>query len=417
MPERKDFATTGTESYQLEVEETKKDKIILTIEEEKPGGIILDKKKAKSAYTGNFIIDWYRRINGYFLDHSSIKPQAKAQFFHLLSVMVNAGVPVVTALQSLINQSHKSPRLQGILEDLADGIESGSSLSEALDAYNDVFTEQEIGMVQSGEASGQLNKVLENLAVDLEKAYKIRGKVKSAMTYPIIVFMLLIGVVTVMMIYVVPKLTQLFSSMEEGLPLITRVVVGISEFMVTNKTMMAVGSLGVILFLMLFKKTDVGKFTFDKFKISIPIFGNLFKQSYLSRFSRSLGNLLDSKISIVKTMEISANSIGNEVYRRRLLLSMEDIKQGIPLAESLTSSDLFPSMLVNMLEVGEKTAQMDEISVKLADFYENEVDTTVAGISKIIEPLVLVIIGGTVATVVAAIMLPIMKLSDIAGAM
>ena len=168
---------------------------------------------------------------------------------------------------------------------------------------------------------------------------------------------------------------------------------------------------------MIARKTELGRIIIDNFKIKIPIFGNLFKQSYLARLARSLSNLLDSKLSIVRTMEITANSMGNEVYRKRLLIATEDIKQGIPLAESLASSDLFPPMLTNMIEVGEQTAQLDAISAKVAAFYENEVDTTVEGISKIIEPVILILIGGTVAVVVASIMLPIMKLSESAGAL
>jgi len=171
----------------------------------------------------------------------------------------------------------------------------------------------------------------------------------------------------------------------------------------------------LVIAFMAFKKTSIGKFLLDKFKISIPIFGTLFRKSYLSRFARSFSNLLDSNISVVKAIEITGNSVGNEVYKRRLLISMEDVKQGIPIAESLTESDLFPPMLVNMMEVGEKTAQLPEITAKVADFYEQEVDTAVAGISKIIEPVILVVIGLTVGAVVASIMLPIMKLTDIAG--
>lgn len=145
------------------------------------------------------------------------------------------------------------------------------------------------------------------------------------------------------------------------------------------------------------------------------MFGPLFKKAFLSRFARSLSNLLDSNVTILKTIEIVANSIGNEVYKKRLLLSLEDIKQGIPLAENLADSDLFPPMLVNMIEVGEQTAQLDTMTAKIADFYESEVDTSVEGLSKILEPIILIVVGLSVGLVVAAIMLPIMKLADVAG--
>ncbi len=415
---KKDFATTGTESFKLSSQEEKKDKIVLTIEDEKISeGILLDKANLKRHKGENFFIDILASINDYLIRHTGVKTKDKATFFHLLAVMIEAGIPMVKALRSLVSQMNKTPKLRLVIEQIANDVESGEGLSEAFLNNPDVFNEQEVGMVQSGEASGQLSGVLENLAKDTEKAYSIKSKVKSAMLYPIIVFMMLIGVIVVMMVFIIPQLKELFTANKAELPLITKIVVGISDFMIEKKVSFIVGTLGVILFFLIFRKTDLGRYLIDKFKITVPLFGSLFKKAYLSRFSRSLSNLLDSNISIVKAIEITGNSIGNDVYKRRLLLSMEDVKQGIPLSESLIESDLFPPMLVNMIEVGEKTAQLDKISAKVAAFYEEEVDVAVSGLSKIIEPVILVIIGGTVGAVVAAIMLPIMKLSDLTGLM
>lgn len=414
--EKKDFATTGTESFKLPGQGEKKDKIVLTIEDEKTSeGVFLDKINLKKHKGENVFIDILAKINDYLIRHANVKLKDKATFFHLLSVMIDAGIPLVKSLKSLVSQMNSTPKLQMVIEQIAGDVESGESFSESLLNNPDVFNEQEVGMIQSGEASGQLSGVLENLADDTEKAYSIKAKVKSAMMYPTIVFLLLIAVVVIMMVVIVPQLKSLFESNQTELPLITRIVVAISDFMVEKKITFVVSVLGVILFFLIFRKTDIGRYLIDKFKISVPIFGPLFKKAYLSRFSRSLSNLLDSNISIVKAIEITGNSIGNDVYKRRLLLSMEDVKQGIPLSESLTESDLFPPILVNMIEVGEQTAQLDKISAKVAKFYEEEVDTAVAGISKIIEPVILGVIGITVGAVVAAIMLPIMKLSEMAG--
>ncbi len=414
MAEKENFATVGTESFKLSgVEQSKK--VVINIQEEKSEGVILDDKAAKKLkITGNPLLDWYNHINEKLVEHSKIKIQSKANFFHLLAVMINAGIPMVRALRSLEAQE-ASPHLKGIIEKMAESIEGGESLSEAMMEFPDVFTEQEIGMTESGEASGQISRVLNNLADDTEKAYMIKSKIKSAMMYPMIVFLLLIGVVTAMMVFVIPKLTELFATSGNELPLITKIVVAISNFMINEKWLLITIILAIGFLFSIFRKTDFGRYAIDKFKISMPIFGPLFKKAYLSRFARSLSNLLDSNISIIKAMEITANSIGNEVYRKRLLLAMEDIKQGIPLAESLAESVLFPPMLINMIDVGEKTAQIDEIAGKVSQFYENELDNTIAGISKIIEPVVLVIIGVSVGTIVAAIMLPIMKLADFAA--
>lgn len=415
MAEQKDFATMGTETFKIDGQS--KNAVVLNIQEEKTT-VVLDKSGLNEAKTsGNLLLDWYNKVNIYFLSHSSVKVKEKATFLHLLSVMINSGIPMVMSLKSLVQQMDKSPRLQMVVRDLAEKIEAGDSLSASMAEYDNVFSEPEIGMVESGEASGQLSRVLENLAEDAEKAYSIKSKVKSAMIYPMVIFCLLILVVSGLMIFVIPKLTELFASAKGDLPTVTKVVVGLSNFMVNNGILLLLGVVVIFVFFSIFKKTDTGKYAIDKFKLIVPGFGILFKEAYLARFARSISNLLDSNVSIVKTLEITANSIGNEVYRKRLLLAVEDIKQGIPLAENLTDTDLFPPMLVNMIDVGEKTAQLSEITAKVAIFYEDEVDTAVAGISKIIEPVILVVIGLTVGTVVAAIMLPIMKLSSMSSSL
>lgn len=419
MPEikKENFANAGTESFNLnqELSDAKKETVTLTIQDDDEG-VVLDKGQSGVKTTGT-IGGFYQKINSYLVSKSGVKIKEKADLFHLLAVMINAGIPMVKALRSLVSQLEKNPRMQMIVESLAESIEKGGSLSVSMKAYPDIFNEAEMGMIESGEASGQLSGVLGNLAIDTEKAHMMRSKVKGAMMYPIVIFFLLIAVVAAMMIYVIPKLKDLFDSLGGDLPMITKVVIAMSDFVMGNGLYIVIAVVALVIFGTFFKKTSEGKFMFDKLKLKLPIFGPLLQKSYLSRFARSLSNLLDSSVTIVRTLEITANSIGNEVYKRRLLLAVEDIKQGIPLAENLTESDLFPPMLVNMIDVGEKTAQLDEITAKVAKFYEDEVDTAVASISKIIEPIILVVIGVTVGVVVAAIMLPIMKLANLSGAL
>ena len=410
--DNKDFASQGTESYGLD-DGIKKERVILNIEREKISTLSLKKLK-KNRFSGS-LLNVFEKINLYMIEHSSVKVKEKATFFHLLSVMINAGIPMIRALRSLVSQMADNPKMAMIMEKIAEDVESGTSLSESFLIHDDVFNEQEIGMVQSGEASGQLTNVLENLASDAEKAHDIKSKIKNAMLYPIVIVLLLIAVVAAMMIFVIPMLKTLFESGGQELPLVTKIVVGISDAMFDYKYLIVAGTLGLIMFGIMFGKTDTGKYTYDRIKISIPIFGPLFKKAYLSRFARAMSNLLDSNISVIKALEITAHSIGNEVYTRRLLLSVEDIRQGIPMAESLTESPLFPPMMVSMIEVGEQTAQIPEITGKIAEFYEREVDNSVAGISKIIEPVILIVIGGTVAVVVAAIMIPIVRISNVTG--
>jgi len=392
-----------------------KDHIVLNIEasdEVVPKKI----KKLKVEPSGNFLIDLYHRVNNYLISLSGVKPKDKATFFHLLSVMINSGIPMLKSLKSLGLQLSNKSVLNSVINTMVEDIQSGKSLSEAMSVFLNVFTDAEIGMVRSGEASGQLDRVLENLAADAEKAYSIKNKVKAAMMYPIVILFLLVAVVVAMMVWVIPKLTELFAATGSELPTLTKVVIAISDFLTNNGKSLILALIAFVIILYIFKRTDSGKYFFDNLKLKIPIFGNLFKKAYLSRFARSLSNLLDSNVTIIKSLEITANSIGNEVYKKRLLMSLEDMQQGIPLAENLAASPLFPPMLINMIDVGEQTAQLDQITGKIASFYEDEVDTAVSGISKIIEPVILIIIGATVATVVAAIMLPIMQLSNLSDA-
>lgn len=419
----KTFATSGTEMFNLgkdaakaASQSTPSGRIILNIQEDRNRGILLEKKKMIN-WEKLFGTGFVGSINNFLITHSNISDEMKANFYHLLSVMVNAGIPMLNSIKALSQQSDTSPRLKIVLEELLHSVEGGKSLSESMLPYADVFSEKEIGMIRAGEASGQLAMTLDNLASDTSKSAEIKKKIKSAMMYPIVVVVLLFGVITALMIFVVPKLTGLFAGMGAKLPLLTRIVVGISDFMVNNTIMLVVGILGVIIGFLIFRKTDVGKYSLDLFKVKVPIFGPLFRKAYLSRFSRSLSNLLSSGLSIVTTLEIVANSVGNEVYRKRLLNAAEDIKQGIPLAETLAESEYFPPMLLSMIDIGEKTAQLDTILNKVATFYEMEVDTSVNGMSKIVEPVILIVIGGTVGVVVGAVMLPIMQMSDLAGKM
>ena len=403
----------GKESFDIskDVENNNK-KVVLNIEEEIEG-VVLD--EVQTGVFSSLMKGSLGNFNRYLISHSKVKIKEKANFFHLLSVMVNAGSPMIRALRSLENQYEDSNRMKIVTNNLASRIENGAKLSVAMQTEEDVFSEAELGMIESGEVSGQLANVLAGLAKDSEKSYIMSAKVKGAMMYPIIIFLILIAVVTGMMVYVIPQMQELFQQNGESLPLITKIVVNVSDFIRNNG--FAIGLilaiLGVGFFIL--RKTIEGRMLIDKVKLKIPIFGDLLKKSYLARFSRSLGSLLDSNVSIIMAMEITANSVGNEVYRRDLMMAKEDMSQGIPLAENLSGKATFPAVMVNMIEVGEQTAQLDNIMKNVANLYEQEVDNAVNSLSKMLEPLILVVIGLTVGVVVAAIMLPIIELTDLAG--
>jgi type IV pilus assembly protein PilC len=431
MPKKaKDFVFTGKETFDVKgpsasskasTSKKTKDQIVLNIDEDdlvlsKNGRRILGKEPVYTEESsGFFLTDWLKKVNRYFTINSALKGDDKANFFHLLAVMINSGISVVKSLKSLKNQVKHGSHIQIVIGDLLERVESGQSLSDAMSYHQKEFSEMEIGMVESGEAAGHLNKTLEDLATDISRRLEITHKIKSAMIYPVVIIFVLIAVLAAMMIFVIPRLKQLFDRSGEDLPTITKVVIAISDFLNQQGWALLIGILIFVLVIVVGKKTSVGKYIVDKFKLVMPVFGGMFKKTYLARFARSLSSLLGSGVPIVRSLEITAAAVGNEVYTRKILMAAEDMKQGIPLAENLTDAKLFPPMIVNMVEVGEKTAQLDEILIKVATFYEEEVSTSVNGMAKIIEPAILVIIGLSVGAIVAAIMLPIMQLSDIAS--
>lgn len=389
--------------------------IILNIAESSGKKILFRDQVSSVTLTGNFFVDTYRRFNRFLIDHSSINIREKAVFFRLLSVMLNAGLPLIRSLRTLGAQSSKNPHLSKILFAMAGDIEGGKSLSESMGEFSDVFDDAQIGVVKSGEASGQLNKVLRNLAEQLEKTASITGKIKGALIYPIVIMMLLITAIFLMMIMVVPQLTKLFTQTGNELPLPTRVLIGMSDIAVNYWPFVLLTLFLLVLLFGYVRKTRWGRYSLDALKLKLPIFGNVIAKGILSKFARQFANLMGSGVPIIKSIEIVAHALGNEVYKRRLILTAEDMRKGIPMAENMAESPLFPKMLVNMIEVGEQTAQLENVMVKVANFYDEEVDNVVASLSKIMEPLILVIIGLAVGGLVAAIMLPIMQLTDMSG--
>lgn len=389
--------------------------IVLNIAQTSGGKVLLRQKTSYVKFTGNPLIDTYRRLNDFLIDHSAVKIRAKATFFRLLAVMINSGLPLIRSLKTLAIQQEKSPKLARSLNEMAQAIEGGKSLSESMAIYSEIFNEAQVGMVHAGEASGQLNKTLKELAEDVEKSASLAGKIKGALIYPVAILSLLVVVIFVMMVAVIPGMTKLFSQTGHELPLPTLILIGVSSFCSTYWPIILIGTVGFIIGISVWKKTHTGKYIWDYMMIKLPIFGPLIQKAALSKFSRSLSSLMSSGVPIIRSIEITANAIGNEVYKRRLILTAEDMRRGIPMAENMADSKLFPTMLVNMIEVGEQTAQLETVTLKVAQFYDEEVDNVVQALTKIMEPLIIAIIGVTVGGLVAAIMLPIIQLTNITG--
>lgn len=359
---------------------------------------------------------WYAKIDEQIRAMGKVKAKDTATFFRLLAVMLNAGMPLVRSLDVISDQTLNS-KLKKTIFEIARTIERGGALSGGMTSYPDVFSESQVGMVKSGEASGQLNKILLDLALEVEKIAGIQKKIKGALIYPAFIFVVLIAVVTGMLIFVVPKIAEIFASASQELPLITRIVLKASDIVKNYWYLIALCVAAVFGTPTLSKKVPALRRPFDEFLIHIPIFGDLIRKSILARFARSLGNLIKSGVPIIQSLQINAKGLGNEVYKERVLLAAEDLARGIPLGESLRDSPLFPPLLVQMIVVGEQTAQLDTVTAKIADYYEEEVDIAVQGFTKVLEPVIIVLVGASVGTIVAAIMLPIIQLVSVSEAL
>lgn len=411
----KDFivdAMLGEKSYEVSAPQNGEEKITLAIEEGAVPVSALQEaaKKAKEAPAENI----FKRLDNAIRSFGNPQAKDKATFFRLMAVMVNAGVPLIKSLETIAEQT-VNYKLKTAAFEIAKDIENGGNLSAAMMRYPAIFTEAEIGMIKSGEASGQLNVILKQLAQEVEKSASIKRKVKGAMMYPAFIVLVMIVVVAGMMIFVVPKISQIFTEGGKQLPALTEIVIAVSQFMSTQWAWIFGGIVGVILAVMGAYKTEQGKYTIDWILLHLPVFGKMLQMSILARFSRSLGNLLNSGIPIIQSLNINAKGLGNAVYRRRVELAAEDVSHGIGLAESLRDLSEFPSMMVQMISVGEQTAQLDTITQKIAEYYEDEVDTVVQGLSKALEPVIIVVLGAVVGVIITAIMLPIIQLADVGG--
>lgn len=361
--------------------------------------------KKKSTLSG--INEWV------VLTFTKITLREKVMFFQLLSVMINAGVPIIRALYVLSEQMNNL-KLKKVIRELALEMEEGQTLSSSMGKFGDTFSEAERGMIASGEASGNLNQILKDIAKQAEKSAMIIAKVKGAMIYPISILTVMFICVFLMLTLVVPKLTALFTEGGQELPTSTKILLKLSEYAQDYW-------IGVIIFIVVFilgfnlvKKSKQGRYSIDLALLYLPIFGKLVRELMVSRFARMLASLMNAGVPIVKSLEINANAVGNEVYKRRIQYAAQDVSQGMPLGENLNeSSFLFPPTVASMVLVGEQTANLNEVATKVADYYEGEVDNAVASLSKLMEPVILVVMGGLVGFIVAAIMQPIMSLSDI----
>lgn len=335
-------------------------------------------------------------------------------FTRQLSTLINAGLPLVQSLRNVENQV-TSQKLKGIVKDVIASVEGGSTLSDSLGKHPDVFNQVYVYLVAAGETSGTLDEVLERLADQQEKDAEILRKVRGAMIYPVIVLVVVIAVVIFLLVTLLPQVASLYRDLHKDLPILTRILVDISAFVIKFWWLVTVLVVGIGLAIYQYVKTEAGRKQYDAFKLNMPIFATIFEKVYMARFARTLSTLLGSGIPMLQAMDVTRRSIRNLVVEGAISRASDKVKAGKALSKSLETEPSFLPLVPQMISIGEASGALDDMLLKVATFYEGDVDEAIKNLSTIIEPVMIVILGTIVAFVIAAVLLPIYSLVGAGG--
>lgn len=327
------------------------------------------------------------------------------------ATMIRAGLPLMEVLNILAEQSEKQ-EMKDVLSKVERDVETGSSLTEAIQKHPRIFSIFFVSMVKAGEAAGMLDSILDQVASYLEKVASIQRKVKSAVTYPAVVTVIAITITVFLMMKVVPVFEDIFASLDGALPVPTQITVNISRFIREQFLLATLMVVGVVLVIWQAGKTKTGRLWIDKTKLSMPIFGPLFMKVAVSRFTRTLGTLIRSGVNILGALEIVAQTANNVVIEAAVHKTKLSIQQGESIATPLRESDVFPPMVVRMIDVGERTGALESMLAKIADFYEDQVDAAVASLTSLIEPLLIVFLGLVVGFIAISMFMPLFKMVE-----
>ncbi len=330
-------------------------------------------------------------------------------FARQLATMISAGIPILQSLEIVAEQSDHA-RFKEILGDVAKKVASGSSIYAAMNTYPTVFSEFFIHIVRAGEESGNLDEILDSVAVYLEKTEKIARQVKSAMVYPIVVMSMAVAITALMIIKVIPVFVDMYSGFGIDLPTPTKVLIATSDFM--NNHFFIIIGVGIAFGIAFkyFAKTPSGTLILDTVKLKLPVFGVLIRKVAVSKFSRTLGTLLKSGVSILRALEIVAKTSGNKVLENAINATSKAVREGRQISDPLRESKVFPPMVVQMIAVGETSGELEKMLSKVADFYDDQVDAAVAGLTSMIEPLVIAFLGIVIGGIVIAMFMPMFQM-------
>ncbi len=333
-------------------------------------------------------------------------------FCRQFSTMIDAGLPIIQCLDILYAQQ-ENKTFKKILKDIKESVEGGATLAEALKKYPGQFDDLFVNMIAAGEAGGILDTILQRLSAYMEKAAKLKSRVKGAMIYPLITVIIAVVVIAVIMVFVIPVFKEMFEGMGGALPLPTQIVCNMSDFVKGN--ILYIGG-GIALFIFAFKrfyKTEKGRILLDDLSLKLPVFGMLIRKVAVAKFTRTMGTMLTSGVSILDALDIVAKTAGNKIIESAVYDVRSGIAEGRTMADPLSESGVFPSMVCQMIAVGESTGALDLMLGKIADFYDEEVDQAVENMTAMIEPFMLVFLGVTIGGLVIAMYLPIFKMASV----
>lgn len=382
------------------------DDIVLDLKHEE--GVEKRKENTASFFRNLNIIN---QINHWLIMNSPVKLVDKLLFFELLVSVLHAGIPVGDALRLLEKQT-KNERMKIVINEMGNSIDKGLSLAESLREQGDVFDEATCSIVQAGEKSGKLNEVMKELVSQYTRMDRIQKKVKSVMTYPVIVVIVMILAVVAVLLFVIPQLMAIFGD-AESLPLPTRIMVAGSNGLTQHWPVILACVTGLAGIFTYWKKTEMGNVQWSLFLLSFPIIGGFIKKMVLSKVMRIFSFLIASGVPIIEGLRISSRVAGNVIYKKKLLLAADDLTRGIEISENFSDDEhLFPQMLVSMIAIGEKTASLGNVLEKVADFYDEDLDRNVGTLSKMMEPIIMVLMAIGVVFLLMAIYLPILQMND-----
>jgi type IV pilus assembly protein PilC len=338
-----------------------------------------------------------------------VKLRELVVFTRQFATMIDAGLSVVKCLD-ILHQQTKDTKLKEVIAATRRDVAGGASLTEAISKHPKVFSPLYVNMIRSAEAAGILDQVLDRVASFLEKEAEVRGKIKSAMMYPSVVFMFAVMMLLALIFFVLPRFKDIFETMQLKLPPTTKFLLGFSSFAGRFWYMFVVAAIGAFVAYRLVAKTEKGRYNIDLLKLRVPIFGELLLKTAVSRFARTFGTLVSTGVPVLRALEIVADTAGNMVICQAVIKARSSVKEGEKISVPLYASKIFPLMVTQMIAVGEETGRLDQMLSKVSDFYDTEVDATLKGLTSLIEPLMIVGLGGIVGLIAVSVISPIYQL-------